>query len=159
MTKTNQSAAWVRLPARNASTGIDAVYYNPAGVMRLENGFHISFSNQSVFQNREIENSYTGPGGAFGLNENVYRGTSTALVFPAIYAVYKIDKIAFSFGFNPIGGNGSSEYKKGLPSLEGYQSDLVPLMATSHGASEYRMNAYFKESSIFLGFQEVWLIR
>jgi len=48
VTNTNQSAAWVRLPSRNASTEIDAVYYNPAGLMKLKNGFHFSVSNQSI---------------------------------------------------------------------------------------------------------------
>ena len=104
VTNTNQSAAWVRLPSRNASVGIDAAYYNPAGVMKLENGFHLSLSNQSIFQTREVENSYAGPNDAFGLNEHLYEGSVTALVFPSIYAVYKMDKLAFSLGFNPVGG-------------------------------------------------------
>ncbi len=152
VTNTNQSAAWVRLPARNASVGIDAVYYNPAGLMKLENGFHVSLSNQSVFQKREIENSYAGPGGVFGLNNNIYKGTVTALAFPSIYAAYKMDKIAFSLGFNPIGGGGGAEFKKGLPSFEMSASDLVPALL-SQGATAYNLDAYFKGSSTFLGFQ------
>jgi long-chain fatty acid transport protein len=50
VTNTNQSAAWVRLPSRNASSEIDAAYYNPAGLMKLDNGFHFSLNNQTVFQ-------------------------------------------------------------------------------------------------------------
>ena len=153
VTNTNQSASWARLPARNASVGIDAVYYNPAGLMKLENGFHVSISNQSIFQNREIENSYAGPGGAYGLNDHLYKGTVTALAFPSVYAVYKMDKFAFSLGFNPIGGGGGAEYTKGLPSFEMSPSDLVPMLATAYGASAYRLDAYFKGSSTFLGFQ------
>ncbi|MCX6254216.1 MAG: outer membrane protein transport protein [Bacteroidia bacterium] len=153
VTNTNQSAVWVRLPSRNASVGIDAAYYNPAGLMKLENGFHFSLSNQSIFQTREIENSYAGPGGAFGLNEHVYKGTVTAPVFPSIYAVYKMDKLAFSLGFEPVGGGAGALFEKGLPSFEISQSDLVPLLAASQGASAYRLDAYFKGSSIFLGFQ------
>jgi long-chain fatty acid transport protein len=153
VTNTNQSAAWVRLPSRNASVGIDAAYYNPAGMMKLENGFHVSISNQSIFQKRQIENSYAGPGGAFGLNEHVYKGTVTALAFPSVYAVYKMDRLAFSLGFNPIGGGGGAEYAKGLPSFEMSPSDLVPSLAASQGASAYRLEAYFKGSSTFLGFQ------
>ena len=152
VTNTNQSAAWVRLPSRNASVGIDAVYYNPAGLMKLENGFHVSLSNQSVFQKREIENSYSGPGGSFGINNHVYKGTVTALAFPSIYAAYKMDKVAFSLGFNPIGGGGGAEFKKGLPSFEMGPSDLVPALA-SQGATAYDLEAYFKGSSTFLGFQ------
>ena len=152
VTNTNQSASWVRLPSRNASVGLDAAYYNPAGLMKLENGFHLSVSNQSVFQKREIENSYAGPLNSFGLNEHVYKGKVTAPLFPSIYAVYKMDKLAFSLGFNPIGGGGGAIYEKGLPSFEMGPSDLVPLLG-SLGASAYRLDAYFKGTSTFLGFQ------
>jgi long-chain fatty acid transport protein len=153
VTNTNQSAAWVRLPSRNASVGIDAVYYNPAGLMKLENGFHVSISNQSIFQNRKITNDYAGPGGAYGLNVHTYEGTVTALAFPTVYAVYKMDKLAFSLGFNPIGGGGGAEYKTGLPSFEMSPSDLVPSLAAKAGVKGYRLDAYFKGSSTFLGFQ------
>ena len=158
VTNTNQSAAWVRLPSRNASTNADAVYYNPAGLMKLPNGLHLSLSNQSVFQTREIDNNYAGPAtatspnGGYGLNSHVYKGTVTALAFPSIYAAYKMDKFAISLGFNPIGGGGGAEYKAGLPSFEMGPSDLVPSLA-SQGAAGYRLDTYFKGSSTFLGFQ------
>ena len=35
VTNTNQSAAWTRMLVRDASTGIDAVFYNPAGLSKL----------------------------------------------------------------------------------------------------------------------------
>lgn len=153
ITNTNQSAAWVRLPSRNASVGIDAVYYNPAGLMKLENGFHVSISNQSILQKRTVKNYYGGPGGLYGLNEQTYNGTVNAPLFPSIYAAYKLDKFAFSFGFNPIGGGGGAEFKKGLPSFEMSPSDLVPSLAASYGADAYKLDAYFKGSSTFLGYQ------
>jgi long-chain fatty acid transport protein len=152
VTNTNQSAAWVRLPSRNASVGIDAVYYNPAGLMKLGNGFHVSVSNQSIKQTRTIKNYYTGPGGSYGLNQQTYKGTVSAPLFPSISAVYKLDKLAFSLGFYPIGGGGGAEFKKGLPSFEMSPSDLVPSLS-SQGASAYRLDAYFKGSSTFFGFQ------
>ena len=49
VTNANQSAQYVRMLARDASTSIDAVYYNPAGLTKLADGFHISLSNQSIF--------------------------------------------------------------------------------------------------------------
>ena len=152
VTNTNQSAAWVRLPSRNASVEIDAAYYNPAGLMKLENGFHISLSNQSIWQKREIENSYAGPNDNFGLNEHVYKGSASAPAFPSVYAVYKMEKLAFSLGLNPIGGGGGANYEKGLPSFEMSPSDLVAILA-SRGASEYRLETKFNGSSLFLGFQ------
>ncbi len=153
VTNTNQSAAWVRLPSRNASVGIDAVYYNPAGLMKLENGFHASVSNQSIIQTRTIKNYYTGPGGSYGLNQHTYKGTVNAPLFPSIYAAYKMDKFAVSFGFNPIGGGGGAEFKNGLPSFEMSPSDLVPSLHNAQGADAYRLNVYFKGSSTFMGYQ------
>jgi long-subunit fatty acid transport protein len=52
----------------------------------------------------------------------------------------------------PIGGGGGALYEKGLPSFEMSPSDLVPLLG-SQGASAYKLDAYFKGSSTFLGFQ------
>jgi long-chain fatty acid transport protein len=94
--------------------------------MSMANGLHLNISNQSVLQHRTIKNYYAGPGGSYGLNQHTYKGQVNAPVFPAIYAVYKMDKFAFSFGFNPVGGGGGAEFKKGLPSFEMSPSDLVP---------------------------------
>ena len=149
VTNTNQSAVWVRLPSRNASVGIDAAYYNPAGLMKLNNGFHVSLSNQTIFQSREVDNTYSGPGGLFGLNQHTYKGTVTAPFFPSVYAVYKMEKIALSLGFIPVGGGGGATYKNGLPSFEMSASDLVPSLAASQGASAYSLDVYFKGSSTF----------
>lgn len=152
VTNTNQSASWVRLPARDASTEIDAVYYNPAGLMKLENGFHISISNQVISQNKEVENFYSGPGGNFGLNESLYKGKVSAPLFPGVYAAYKTDRLAFSVGFNPIGGGGGATFDKGLPSFEMTPSDLVPSLA-SQGAKAYRLDTYFEGTSVYFGLQ------
>ena len=58
VTNSNQSASYVRMLARDASTSIDAVYYNPAGLTKLADGFHVSLSNQSIFQKKTIENTF-----------------------------------------------------------------------------------------------------
>ncbi len=148
VTNTNQSATWVRMPSRNASINGDAIYYNPAGIMMMDNGFHFSLNNQTVFQNREVETTYP------YLNSGTFKGKIFAPVFPSIYATYKLDRIAFSVGFLPIGGGGGAEYDKGLPSFEMSQSDLVPSLAASeYAVNDYRMDVSFKGSSVFLGFQ------
>jgi long-subunit fatty acid transport protein len=147
VTNTNQSASWVRMPSRNASTEIDAVYYNPAGLMKLDNGFHFSLNNQTVFQTLTVESTYP------YLNQSTYKGTVKAPFFPSIYAAYKFDKLAFSFGFMPVGGGGGAIYEDGLPSFEMGQSDLVPALAAKMGATAYKMDVYFEGTSIFFGFQ------
>jgi long-chain fatty acid transport protein len=152
VTNTNQSASWVRMPAQDATRNIDAVFYNPAGLFKLKNGFHFSINNQYITQQQKVENFYKGPGDAYGLNQSLYKGTVTAPFFPGIYGVYKMDKLAISFGINPIGGGGGAEYKTGLPSFEMSPSDLVPSLA-SQGATAYKLNTYFKGSSFYMGYQ------
>jgi len=109
VTNTNQSASWVRLPSRNASLETDAVYYNPAGLMKLDNGFHFSLNNQTIFQTRTIESTYP------YLNSGTFEGKVTAPLFPSVYAAYKLDKLAFSVGFMTIRGGGAATYAQGIP--------------------------------------------
>ena len=54
LTNTNQNIAFLRNPARDGAIGIDGVYYNPAGVVFLEDGFHLSLNIQNAHQTRTI---------------------------------------------------------------------------------------------------------
>ena len=58
VTNTNQSAMFTRLQNRNASTGIDAVYFNPAGLTKLGDGFYASVNNQTIGQTKTVGNNY-----------------------------------------------------------------------------------------------------
>jgi len=156
MTNSNQSAAYARLLARNASLGIDAVYYNPAGLTKLKNGFHLSLNNQSIFQSKDVINNYPY---LHGSPDAKYTGIVEAPVFPGIYAVYKIDKLAFSFGFNPVGGGGGAIYDTGLPSFEMPISDLVPMLAPRSSTdpdfkiTDYQADINFEGTSVYFGYQ------
>ncbi len=150
MTNSNQSAAYARMLARNASLGIDAVYYNPAGLTKLGNGFHLSLNNQSIFQNKDVVNNYPY---LHGSPDAKYTGIVKAPVFPGIYAVYKMDKLAFSFGFNPVGGGGGAKYDTGLPSFEMGVSELVPKLGTGFGVTDYKADINFEGTSVFFGYQ------
>ncbi len=120
---TNQSASFIRMPARDASLGIDAVYYNPAGLFKLNDGFHFSLNNQYITQTRYIESTFP------YLKNKEYEGGVVAPLFPSFYAVYKKNQFAVSFGFNPIGGGGSALFEDGLPSLEYDLAGLVPMLS------------------------------
>ncbi len=167
VTNTNQSARFTRMLCRDATLGVDAVYYNPAGLNRLEDGFYLSLSNQSIFQEYTIGNNYnflTDP--TFN-----YIGTVEAPLFPSVYAAYKTGKLAFSFGFNPIGGGGGAVYTDGLPSFEMMVADLVPMLVgqltpldmgvqavlgTDFGfrnVTGYAADIFFEGSSIYFGYQ------
>lgn len=145
VTNTNQSASWARMLARDASTSIDAAYYNPAGLTKLNEGLHLSFSNQSIFQNRSISNSL------FANKE--YEGTVTAPFFPNLYAAFKTGKLVFSFGFTPIGGGGSAKYEKGIPMIEMMISQLPANFTTLGADGGYTYSSNFEGSSVYYGIQ------
>jgi len=148
VTNSNQSAMYLRVLARNATTDLDAVYYNPAGLAFLENGWHFSLSNQTINQEKSITNAFP------LLNQAEYIGDVKVPIYPNFYAVYKTNKLAFSFGFGPNAGGGTVDFTKGLPSFEIPFSQL-PLMISSFGlpTTAYSTDIAFKGSSIFLGFQ------
>ncbi|MFC2115541.1 hypothetical protein ACFLTU_03655 [Bacteroidota bacterium] len=148
VTNTNQSAMYTRMVARQATLGIDAVYYNPAGLTKLENGIHLSINNQTIGQTRTITSDYS------YLNNGTFKGEVFAAAFPGVYGVFKMGKLAISAGFNPIGGGGGAEYATGLPSFEYSPADLVPaLQSQGQNVTAYRMNAFLEGSSIFFGYQ------
>ncbi len=171
VTNTNQSAAWVRLMVRDASTDADAVYFNPAGLVQLNDGFHFSLNSQTIFQNKDVTDEYM----FLSQSPKKYHGEVTAPVFPSVYAAWKKNNLAISFGFNPIGGGGGAEYKAGLPSIEQSFADLVPalsgLLAPMDSALKvappygygfnpnlsqitgYNGDIYFKGTSVFFGYQ------
>ena len=168
VTNSNQSAYWVRSIVRDASTGLDAVYFNPAGLTLLNDGFHFSLNSQTIFQSKDVTNNYQFLNGT----PKKYKGEIKVPVFPSIYAAWKKNKITVSFGFNPIGGGGGAEYKEGLPSFETQISNLVPMLQSQltplntaltagyggfnpgfNNVSDYRADIYFKGTSVFFGYQ------
>ena len=58
LTNTNQHVAFNRMMSREASIGIDGVYYNPAGVVFMGEGHHLAINWQLAFQTRTINNDY-----------------------------------------------------------------------------------------------------
>ncbi len=146
---TNHSADFIRTMNRNASTGLDAVYFNPAGLTSLDDGKYFYFSNQTIMQDREVKSSFS----LFG-EEKKYLGSTFAPVFPNVYYVDKRGDFAFSLGLMPIGGGGSANFEEGLPSFE-YDVAIIPTLLT---ASEIPTTAYgldmaFEGSSVYLGVQ------
>ena len=167
VTNTNQSALYTRLQSRNASTGVDAVYFNPAGLTKLADGFHLSLNNQTIGQTKTVLTTYP----YLTENPSEYVGTVSAPFFPGVYAAYKTGKLALSFGFNPVGGGGGATYETGLPSFEMQVADLVPALQAQlapldqaiqagtgtdpgfRNISGYNSTIFFEGRSIYFGFQ------
>ncbi|BFN36970.1 OmpP1/FadL family transporter [Fidelibacter multiformis] len=139
VTNTNQSAQYTRTLNRNASTDLDAVYYNPAGLSRLDDGLYLHVSNQMIWQTKTVINNLP------TLNNDEFVGDVFAPLFPNLYFAYKSGKIAISGGFEPIGGGGSAVYEDGLPSFEMPVSGLVPQL----GVQGYKLDTEFEGSSVY----------
>ena len=150
VTNTNQSASFIRNPSRGASLEIDAAYFNPAGLVFLQDGFHISINNQSITQERSIQTDLA------TLNRTNFAGDVAAPLFPSVYAVFKRNNLAFSLGVMPIGGGGSAYYEYGLPSFE-MQVAQIPAGLTAAGipTTRYGYDVEFDGSSVFWGIQGV----
>ena len=122
---TNRSVNYFRNFARNPATdGADLVSYNPAGLVFLDEGFHISFGNQTLLKD------YTIDAVPFWDTTTVvtYESTEPTLFLPDLYAVYRTGDWALFGAFTVPAGGGSLDYKEGvyvMPLLEtGYQQAI-----------------------------------
>lgn len=154
LTNTNQSVHFLRDPARDASTEIDAAYTNPAGTTQLSDGFHLSLTNQSVFQTRTITSTFAPFAGYGGSATKDFKGTASAPIVPSFQFVYKKDKYAISGGFAITGGGGKATFNQGLGSFEAQISmlpiSLKPLIPT---ISKYSVDGYMEGKSFIYGAQ------
>ncbi len=148
LTNSNQSAQFIRMLSRGASTEIDAVYYNPAGLVHIPDGLTVALYNQTISQTKKIENTFP------LLNQANYEGDVWVPVFPNFYAAYKKDKLAVSLGFGPNAGGGSADFTEGLPSFELPFAKMPPAISQlGVSANAYSADISFKGSSIYYGVQ------
>ena len=120
LTNTNQNVAFNRMMSREASIGIDGVYYNPAGVVFMGDGHHLSLNWQLAYQTRSIENGYA----LFTNNVNnpttprYIKGKAFAPVIPSLQYAYNKGKWSFQANFALTGGGGKCTFDNGLGSFE-----------------------------------------
>lgn len=154
VTNTNQNINFLRNPARDGAIGIDGVYYNPAGVAFLDQGFHLSLNIQNAHQTRTITS--TNPVFALGKKNDgnvtkTFEGKADAPIIPSVQAAYNKDKWSFQFNFAITGGGGKCEFENGLGSFESVvgtiASQLEPL-----GVNGYDVDGYMQGRQYYYGF-------
>lgn len=122
LTNTNQNAAFLRNPARDAVIAIDGVYSNPAGIAFLPKGTHFSLSWQAAWQKREITSTfpyYANNESSLGTTTKKFVGKAQAPVIPSFQFAYVFnDKWSVSAQFAIGGGGGKCEFENGLGSFE-----------------------------------------
>ena len=106
---TNLSVEWMRMPARNAaSDSADIVVYNPAALVRLDEGFHLNLGNQSLM--RKPSHTYDL---GFGAGERSFSQDGMDAFLPNLYAAYTKDKWAVYGGVYISGGGAVANYPQG----------------------------------------------
>ena len=150
LTNTNQNAAFLRNPSRDAVIAIDGVYSNPAGIAFLPQGFHLSVSWQAAFQKRQMDVNNQ----LFQLNggkaDKYFEGVAKAPVIPSFQAAYVInDKWSVSAQFAVGGGGGECEFAEGLPMFE----ELVGGQLAGAQADSYGLSQNLTGKQFFYGFQ------
>ncbi|ANR71980.1 hypothetical protein J4856_06670 [Prevotella scopos JCM 17725] len=179
LTNTNQNIAFNRNFARVGAIGIDGVYFNPAGVVFLDEGFHISLNFQNVYQTRELTSTFSVPAFAntpyeypFKLNggdptngSKSYIGKASVPILPSFQVAYNKGNWSFQAGFGLTGGGGKAAFNEGLPSFERPISLLpalinqqLPTFAALLGQNEapatsYSMQSYMSGQQYNFGLQ------
>lgn len=179
VTNSNQSASFLRNPARDAVIDIDGVYTNPAGVCFMPNGFHLGLTAQHPEQKRIVTTTFP----ALALNQNhlgestrKYTGTASAPVVPSFQLAYVMDKWTLSASMAVTGGGGKCTFDEGIGSLECFVAS-TPLTAIqqllaatpddspykpayqaaaqslSQGNYVYNVDAYMRGRQFYYGFQ------
>lgn len=154
LTNTNQNIVFLRNLARDGAIGIDGVYSNPAGVIFLPQGFHLSLNIQNAHQTRTVlTTSPYFPMGVQnnGLNTKEFEGVADAPVLPSIQAAWNKNNWSLQFGFGVVGGGGKCEFENGLGSFENVVGQIASKL-TSLGSTGYDVNGYMKGRQYYYGF-------
>ncbi|MBW2681139.1 MAG: outer membrane protein transport protein [Deltaproteobacteria bacterium] len=100
--KHNWSAEYIRTLNRNAATdSADAVVYNPAGVMKMEDGLYLNLTGQYVL--KEYSNTYLG----------TKYDTDEPDFIPSLFTLYKKDKWAAYGAVTVVVAGGQVDFKDG----------------------------------------------
>jgi long-chain fatty acid transport protein len=120
-TNSNQNASFERQMSQNGIIDLAGLYANPAGTAFLANGWHLSYSHMSVWQQRNITTTFP----LFAMNTanpgektHKFKGTAKAPVIPSISASYNHDKWSVNAHFAVTGGGGKCNFPNGLGSFE-----------------------------------------
>ena len=150
LTNTNQHVAFNRMMSREASIGIDGVYYNPAGVVFMGEGSHLAINWQAAWQTRTINNDYK----LFTNNVNNpttprdFKGKAVAPVIPSFQYAYNKGRWSLQGNFALTGGGGKCTFDNGLGSFEKIVSETAMGAIGLAGAIDYAANKILVPGSI-----------
>ena len=140
MTNTNYHIAFDRMFARGATSEIDAVFSNPAGLAWGHEGLQLSLNFQKPWQRRNIE-----------LGGKTYEGVASAPIVPALFAAYKKDHVTLSGMIGIVGSGGFVEYSEGVPMFNVLMQSM--LAANGITPNQYTLDSEMKGKQYIYGGQ------
>lgn len=147
-----QSADYLKSLARYASTDPDAAYFNPAGIPFMDHeGFAWSFTNVSIFSDKEVEDRTLVSKIISGGKTMSYEGECRAPIYPTFQGVWKKGNGGIFFSTGVLAAGGSYEFNNGLPMFDklaigaAQQAGINPATITS-----YERDAYSEGGGAFL---------
>ena len=154
LTNTNQNIAFNRNMARDGIIGIDGVYSNPAGVVFMEDGFHLSVNWQMAFQTRTI--STTNPDFALGMNNNgnttkEFKGEANVPFIPSLQAAYNTGRWSLQSNIAITGGGGKCEFSEGIGSFESAMGAIAHQLQPL-GTTGYDADCFMSGKQYYIGF-------
>ena len=160
LTNTNQSVKFLRNPSRAGAIGLDGIYYNPAGVAFMSQGWHLQFNWQSPHQTR---NTYVNYGPLFGANYadpgtaeadgtfgRKFKGKVDVLIQPSLFAAYNTGDWSFQAGFGIVGGGGTCKFPNGVGTFEALVGQ-IGMSTLGAGFGGYSLNSYVEGQSYYYG--------
>lgn len=115
MTNTNYHIAFDRMFARGATSEIDAIYSNPAGLAWGHEGWQFSLNFQKPWQNRDITTTYPMFQQMYGDATHEFEGKASVPIVPALFASYKKGRWSLAAMIGIVGSGGFVKYEEGIP--------------------------------------------
>lgn len=145
----NNSATQMKTGNRNATTGAEAAFYNPAGTVFGADGFTVEFSVLPFWSSQSVYDA------AF---DKTYESKTSSLFYPALNLRYKKDKFSVFSNIGITNGGGSGNYDDGLPMFEvlGISQMLGAIMGGTPGLPsnnpfDYQYSSNFEGSAYGIG--------
>ena len=130
--KHNWSAEYARTLNRNAATdSADAVVYNPAGVMRMEDGFYVNLTGQYVI--KDYSNTFAG----------TEYDTDEPDFIPSLFTLYKKNKWAAYGAVTVVVAGGQVDYKDGNTTTFMLGQGLTSVLGGSLADHHLKGESYF----------------
>ncbi|MEI6856542.1 DUF5723 family protein [Psychrilyobacter sp.] len=122
----NSTPAYFGNPAQNATLTTEAAYYNPAGLVHLEDGNYMTIGGQVSNTTYEIENG------------NSYKANDPFGLIPSLAYIHKGGNWAFYGNVGGAAGGPTLDYEDGVPLLE----DILTLNGLTGEGTVEGENAY-----------------